>query len=74
MRTPEPNGAYSLWPEKATQSTSSSAMSTGWCGASWAASSTILAPWACAAAASSLTGHSSPVTLEAPVTQTSAGP
>ncbi|OSY49415.1 hypothetical protein BG846_04974 [Streptomyces fradiae ATCC 10745 = DSM 40063] len=63
-----------MCPEKATQSTSSSATSTGWCGASWAASSTIRAPWACAAAASSRTGHSSPVTFDAPVTHTSAGP
>src|SRR4051794_12907497 len=49
-------------------------MSTWRCGASWAASSTTRAPYRWATAASSRTGHSSPVTLDAPVSTTSRGP
>ena len=44
------------------------------CGASWAASTAIRAPRACATPASSATGQISPVTLDAPVTVTSTGP
>ena len=47
------------------------AMSIGRCGASWAASTNSSAPWRCASAASSASGHTSPVTFEAPVTATS---
>ncbi len=71
---PQPNGAYSLWPEIATQSTPSAVMSTARCGASWAASRQTRAPCAFATAAISATGKSSPVTFDAPVTQTSRGP
>jgi hypothetical protein len=49
-------------------------MSIGRCGASWAASVNSSAPWRCASAASSASGHTSPVTFEAPVTATRSNP
>ena len=47
-------------------------MSIGRCAASWAASSATRAPWRCAMRAIASIGHTSPVTFEAPVTETSA--
>ena len=44
------------------------AMSIARCGASWAASTHSSAPCACASSASCSSGHTSPVTLDAPVT------
>ena len=67
---PAPNGAYSLWPEKARKSMPAAAMSIGRCGASCAASTTSRAPYRCAIAASRSSGQVSPVTLDAPVTAT----
>ncbi len=49
-------------------------MSIGRCGASWAASSATRAPCRRATSATRATGHTSPVTLDAPVTTTSRGP
>ena len=49
-------------------------MENGRCGASCAASSAIRAPRRRATAASSATGHNSPVTFDAPVITSSAGP
>ena len=48
----------------------SAAMSIGRCGTSWAASTNSRAPWRCAMSASRASGHTSPVTFEAPVTAT----
>ena len=73
--TPMPKGAYILWALKARKSrcagSSGGRMSMGRCGASWAASTIILAPTACAWRASSCTGLTQPETLEAPVMATS---
>ena len=49
------------------------AMSIARCGASCAASTNSSAPWACASAASSASGQTSPVTFEAPVTASRCG-
>ncbi len=66
-------GRVQLVPGEGGQSTSRSRTLTGWCRASWAASSTIRAPSRVERGGQFRTGHSSPVTLEAPVTQTRAG-
>ena len=70
--TPAPNGAYILCPLKARQSMSIAAMSMARCGASCAASTLMIAPCACASRAIAATGMTSPVTLLAPVTATTA--
>ncbi|CFE39095.1 Uncharacterised protein [Mycobacterium tuberculosis] len=62
--TPIPLGPSILCPENAAKSTPSSCRSTGWCGTDWQASSTVSAPDWWARETSSLTGVSTPVTLE----------
>ena len=71
--TPAPNGAYELVAGEARRSRRpSAARSTARCGASWAASTTTRAPCPLGdPRPARATGHTSPVTLEAPATTTS---
>ena len=67
---PEPNGAYSLCPLRATKS---AVVGRGRCGASWAPSTTTGTPRVWAASMMASIGGTQPVTLDAPVTASSAG-
>ena len=51
-----PVGPHSLWAVKPTKSAPRACTSTGMCGAAWAASTTTIAPWACAHSTSRGTG------------------
>ena len=61
---PTPLGPQSLCDEKARKSQSSAWTSTRWCGAPCAASTTMIAPWPCAQAASRSTGLTVPSEFE----------